>query len=465
MDDLTKRSGIIPWVIACALFMETLDTTIISTSIPKMAYFFAINPLSLKFALTGYLLSLAVFVPISGWIAEKYGVKNVFISAFIVFTISSALCGLSHNIWQLVLFRIIQGFGGAIMMPIGRLILLKIYPRKDLVKVTNYVTIPALFGPILGPLIGGAISTYSSWQWIFLVNLPIGVIGVILAVNFIPPMTPIKVNKFDVWGFIFFAMGLSGISLVLSTVNESVLDLNTKLIILVVSLISGAVYIFNYKASKNPIWNLAIFKIRTFKVTVLGSLFSRIGMGGMSFLLPLFFQIGLHNSPILSGGLLFPMAIAMFITKFLVKIMLKQFGFKKVLIVNTVLLGLSICSFSMINVATSYILIIILCFLNGIFSSMQFSCMNVLTYVDLDTDILSQGTSIASSIQQLSMSFGVACSAIWLNFFLWQYHLDSFSIKAFSDVFLVMGLATLLTSFIFSRLKKMDGACASGHRE
>lgn len=465
MDFSTKRSSIIPWVVACALFMETLDTTIISTSIPKMAYFFVINPISLKLAMTSYLLSLAVFVPISGWIAERYGVKNIFTISFIIFTISSALCGLSHNLWELVLFRVMQGFGGAIMMPIGRLILLKLYPRKDLVKVTNYATIPSLFGPMMGPLVGGAISTYSSWQWIFLVNVPIGVIGIILAVKFIPIMAPIKVNKFDVRGFIFFALGLSGISFVLSTVNESVLDLNTKLIILAVSGISGALYAFNYKTSKNPIWNLAIFKIRTFKITVLGSLFSRIGIGGIPFLLPLLFQIGLHHSPILSGELIFPMAIAMFITKFLVKRILKQFGFKRVLFVNTILLGLSICSFAMINVITSYTLIIILVFLNGAFSSMQFSCMNVLTYVDLETDILSQGTSIASSIQQLSMSFGVACSAICLSFFLKHYPLESFSTRAFSHSFFVIGFATLLTAFIFIRLKKMDGACASGHEE
>ncbi|MBP9742954.1 MAG: MFS transporter [Burkholderiales bacterium] len=465
MTKLAKRSNIIPWVVACALFMETLDTTIISTSIPKMAYFFNVNPISLKLAMTSYLLSLAVFVPISGWIAEKYGVKKVFIFSFIVFTLSSALCGLSHNIAELVLFRIFQGFGGAIMMPVGRLILLKLYPRSDLIRVTNYATIPALFGPMVGPLAGGAISTYSDWQWIFLVNVPVGILGVILAVKFIPVIASKQVKRFDTKGFILFGIGLAGMSIVLSTVHESALSLNNRLIILATAIVSLILYAISYKKSNNPVWNLEIFNIRTFRVTVAGSLVSRIGIGGIPFLLPLLFQMGFNYSPIVSGGLVFPTAIAMFITKFFVKKILKLFGFKSVLVANTILLGLSICSFAFIHNTTSYYLIITLVFLNGAFSSMQFSCMNVLSYVDLDENNLSQGTSIASSIQQLSMSFGIAFSSIWLRLFLSHYPLHSFSTIAFSYSFWVIGISTILTSWIFSNLKAQDGITASGYKE
>jgi EmrB/QacA subfamily drug resistance transporter len=460
-----KKNNIIPWVVACALFMETLDTTIISTSIPQMAYFFGINPISLKLAMTSYLLSLAIFVPISGWVAEKYGVKKVFILSFIIFTISSALCGLSQNLWELILFRILQGFGGAIMMPVGRLILLKLYPRSDLIRVTNYATIPSLFGPMVGPLVGGLISTYSTWQWIFLVNVPIGIMGIILAVRYIPEILPKKVNKLDMQGFILFTIGIAGVSLILNTVHESVLSLETKLIISFISLSSLLLYSFSYKKTKSPVWNLTIFKIRTFRIMVLGSLFSRIGIGGIPFLLPLLFQMCFHYSPVLSGTLIFPMAIAMFIMKFYVKKILKLFGFKQVLVFNTIFLGLSIMSFAFINNSTSYPLVIILVFLNGAFSSMQFSCMNVLTYVDLETDILSQGTSIASSIQQLSMSFGVACSAMCLRFFLAEYSIVDLSIKAFRYSFELIGVFTILTSIIFWYLKKSDGVAASGHKE
>ena len=184
------NKNIILLVVACALFMETLDTTIITTSIPTMALYFGINPISLKLAMTSYLLSLAIFIPISGWIAEKFGIKKIFVISFIIFTLSSALCGFSQNIWELVVFRILQGFGGALMMPVGRLVLLKLYPRSDLVKIINYVTIPALFGPMMGPLVGGVISTYFSWQWIFLINIPIGFIGVVLAIKNIPVIAP-----------------------------------------------------------------------------------------------------------------------------------------------------------------------------------------------------------------------------------------------------------------------------------
>jgi EmrB/QacA subfamily drug resistance transporter len=464
MNDLIKTNKLIPWVIACALFMETLDITIINTSIPKMAQFFNVYPIAMKLALTSYLLSLAVFVPISGWVAEKYGVKKVFISSFIIFTLSSTLCGLSINIWQLVFFRVLQGFGGAIMMPVGRLVLLKLYPRADLIKVTNYATIPSLFGPMAGPLIGGAISTYSNWQWIFLVNMPIGILGIALAIKFIPFINSKEIKKFDIFGFILFAIGLSGISLVLSTMHESAFNSRTKIIILIISSVSIILYLANYKKLKNPVWNLKIFNIRTFRITVLGSLFSRIGIGGIPFLLPLMFQLGFGYSPILSGGLVFPTAVAMFITKFFVKNLLKLFGFRKVLIANTILLGLSICSFAFVNIETNFYIVIALVFFNGAFSSIQFSCMNVLCYVDLDENILSQGTSIASSIQQLSMSFGIALSAIYLGFFLTKYPLKEFASLAFSYSFWTIGGFTILTTIIFFYLKPQDGINVSGYK-
>jgi EmrB/QacA subfamily drug resistance transporter len=460
MKSLIKNNNIILLVLSCALFMEHLDSTIISTSIPKMAYFFAINPLSLKIAMTSYLLSLAVFVPISGWIADKYGTKNIFCLALIIFTVSSALCGLSQNIWELVFFRIIQGFGGAIMTPTARLILLKLYPKKELIKVMSYVAIPGLLGPILGPLVGGAISTYLTWQWIFLVNVPIGVVGIFFAIKFIPKINQVTVNKLNLREFILFSFALAGFSFVLSVVNESVIDFKIQLTVLLLSVISSVWYFYYYKKLKNPIWNLSIFKIKSFRITVLGGFFSRIGVGGIPFMLPLLFQIGLHHSPLLSGILVCPMAVAMFITKFFVKKILTYFGFKRVLLMNTILLGLSICSFTLINSNTSYTLIILLVFLNGAFSSLHYSCLNVLAYVDLDTNILSQGTSIVSSIQQLAMSFGVVFGAICLRFFLHYNSLDRLSVTAFRDSFFVLGVATIITAFIFNKLNKMDGVSA-----
>ena len=337
---------VIPWVIACALFMENLDATIITTAIPSMANSFHISPLSLKLAMTSYLISLSVFIPISGWIADKFGPKKVFLYAIFVFTLSSFFCGISRNLWELILFRVIQGFGGAIMMPVGRLILFKIFPKEDLIRVTNYVTIPALFGPMMGPVIGGLLTTYTSWHWVFLVNIPIGVLGVIFANKFIPFISPLAVENFDTKGFIFFGLGLSSFSFLFTTIHENSISDVLKIFIFTAGLLSFSLYILKYFTSGSKLLNFDVFKVRTFKITVIGSLFCRMGIGGIPFLLPLFFQLAFFMSPLASGLLIFPMAAAMCLMKFLVKRIIRIFGFKKCLIFNTLFLGLSISNLS-----------------------------------------------------------------------------------------------------------------------
>lgn len=447
----------IPWIVACALFMETLDTTIISTAIPTMAASFMINPIALKFALTSYLISLAIFVPISGFIADRFGAKQIFIFALIIFTISSILCGISANLWELVIYRVMQGFGGAIMMPVGRLILLKIFTKQEMISVTNYVTVPALFGPMLGPLAGGILTTYISWHWIFLVNAPIGLIGIIIALKYIPNLEKNTEQKFDKFGFILFATGLAGLSFVLNTSYENLLSYQQILYITILSLVAIVLYFINHRLKTIPLFNFTIFKIRTFSVTVMGSFFSRVGMGGVPFLLPLLFQLGFKYSPLASGLLIAPMALGMITMKFMFKRILFRFGFKHALILNTALLGLSITSFAILRYNSNLLLIITLVFINGLLSSLQFSCMNNLTYIDIDKNLLSQSTSIGSSIQQLSMSLGVSFTAICLKTFLNHYHLTYFNTQSFSYTFLVLGIFTIITTLIFTVLDKNDG--------
>ena len=455
----------IPFVIAFALFMETLDATIISTAIPKIAVNLHTNPISLKVALTSYLLSLAIFIPISGWFADHFGTKKVFITALMIFTMGSLLSGLAMNLQTLVLSRIIQGIGGALMMPVGRLIILKSFPKSELIKVTNYVTIPSLMGPALGPVLGGVIVSYMSWRWIFIVNIPFGIAGAIFALKILDNHINTQSNSLDFIGFVLFGIGLAGFAFALESIGENTLSKEFIITIISSSLMILCIYFIRSYYITAPFLDLTVFKIRTFRITVLGSFLTRCGIGGMPFLLPLFFQLCLGKSPLYSGLLLLPYAIAMLMIKFFVKKGLKIFGFKNLLVANTFLLGLCILVFTLINSQVSFYVLLTILFILGLLTSVQFSCMNVLSYVDLNESNVSKGTSIASAVQQLSMSFGIAISAITLNFLI-GIHGNSFNIPTviFQQVFLVVGLITVFTTFIFVFLKQEDGAEAS-HRK
>lgn len=464
MNTSYRPHKMIPIIVACALFMEIVDTTSLNTSIPIMAVFFGISPLYLKLAITSYIFSLAIFVPISGWIADKYGIRNVFITALIIFTLSSVMCAASTTIWQLIASRILQGMGGAIMLPVGRLILLRSFTKAELVKVTTAVNIPALFGYMIGPLAGGVISTYFSWQWIFLINVPIGILGVILTILYVPKIPAQKVNQFALHEFTFFVLGLSSLSLVISSLRQKLFDNSTLLIFFALSIIFFILYSISYKKSTNRMWNLNIFKIRTFKLTLFGGFFARGSLGGMIFLLPLLFQMGFHDSPIKSGALLLPLAFAMITSKFFTKQLFKAYGFKKVLIVNSLLIAINICTLGLITSSNDLFMIVFLMFFFGIFISIQFSGLQVLIYADLKESSLSQATSIASSMQQIAISIGITLAALILEFMLNQYPINTYSIKAFANTFFIIGILNFVGAITFSFLKPEDGDNASGHQ-
>lgn len=452
----------IPFVIAFALFMETLDSTIISTAIPNIASSIGSDPITLKLALTSYLLSLAIFIPISGWLADRFGTKKIFIIALIVFTVGSLTCGLAFNLDSLVLSRIIQGIGGSLMMPVGRLILLQSFPKNELVKVTNYATIPSLIGPALGPVFGGIIVSYVSWRWIFIVNIPFGIAGVIFARKVLINRVSDNVNNLDFIGFVLFGLALAGLAFSFESIGDSIFSYKTDYNILLASIATLIIYFIRARYIRFPFIDLSVFKIRTFRVTVLGSFISRCGIGGMPFLLPLFYQLGLGMSPLKSGFLLMPYAIGMLLMKFFVKSSLRTFGFKRILLANSFLLSLSILFFTLINLKISIWVSISMLFLHGLLTSLQFSCMNVLNYVDLIDSNRSQGTSIASAIQQLSMSFGIAIAAIALRYFMGT-NVDDFEIQThvFHEAFFTAGLITLLTLAVFYFLDQNDGTEAS----
>lgn len=457
----------IPFIVAFALFMETLDSTIINTAIPKIALALMTDPISLKIALTSYLLSLAIFIPISGWLADRFGSKQIFLVGLSVFTIGSLCAGLAFNLQSLVLFRIIQGIGGALMLPVGRLILFKSFAKHELIKVTTYVTIPSLLGPALGPVLGGLIVTYISWRWIFFVNIPIGIIGIILAYKILPEELNNRraLEKLDFIGFILFSFGLAGFIFAFQFIGENLLSNSVLITMIIASL--GLISLYFLRAHKfpEPFIDLKLFKIRTFSITILGSFFSRCGIAGIPFILPLFFQLGFSKTPLESGLLVLSWAIAMVLMKFFVRDMLKKFGFKNLLLINTFLLGLSMMNFALITAQTATWIIVTLIFINGLLTSMQFTCMNVLSYVDLREDNLSKGTSLGTALQQLSMSLGIALTAIILQYLAGERtHTFHIPIPVFHTTFLILGITTAVSAAIFLLLKKDDGVEASGYK-
>lgn len=462
MDALAKKMT--PWIVATALFMETLDSSIISTAIPKMALDFHIDPINLKVALTCYLLALAIFIPISGWVADKFGTKKTFLSAISLFTVSSLLCGLSHNLMELVFARVLQGIGGALMTPVGRLILVKTFSKSELLRAMTFVTIPGLIGPTLGPVVGGFITTFFSWEWIFYVNIPVGIFGGYLARRYILDYQSAKVAPFDILGFLILGLSLAGLAFGFESIGQGMMSVHYICVLLAAAFTALLAYAWYARSIPHPAVDLRLFSVRTFRINVLGGFCCRLGLGGTPFLLPLLFQIGFGLLPIYSGLLISPIAIAMLSIKPWVKKILARFGFKKTLIVNACLVSVSIMSLALINRTTPYGLIVLLTLIYGLLSSLQFSCMNVLTYVDLDSKDQSTGTSIASTMMQLSWSFGIGLAALWMRIFSGPEHrIIPGHIAPFRDTFLMMGLVVLLSLISFAKLKKTDGASMSGH--
>ena len=448
---------IILLIISLTMFMEAVDTTILNTALPAMSRSLAVNPIDLKIALISYLLSLAIFIPISGWIADKFGVKRVFIIALIVFTLSSMGCGLAHSLLALVIGRSLQGLGGSLTVPVARLIIVRTYERHELISATNRAVMIASIGPMLGPLLGGFITGHYSWRFIFWVNIPVGIILTILSFYKLENTPPRIMPKLDIMGFLFFGSGLAGLTFGLSAFSEDALSLAECSFIILASLLTLLLYSFHSRGKKNPVINIQLLHLRTFKTSILGNLMTRLGFGGLPFLLPLMLQIPLGYSPQLAGLLLAPTAIGTFVTKPFARVLLQKFGFKHLLIVNTALVSCSLASFSLIDQHTSLYLIALLTFTFGMLTTLQYSSMNPLAYADMPSENLHSATSIISTTQQLAQSFGVALSAMCLRYFSSPTVHSNLNILVFKDTFIVAGFITLLSTQVFFQLKPADG--------
>lgn len=446
------------FIVSLALFMEALDTTIINTAIPAMSRSLSVNPIDLKIALISYLLSLAIFIPISGWVADKYGIKRVFLAAVTLFTISSLCCGFAHSLTQLVIARTVQGIGGSFALPVARLILFRSFHRHDVINVMSRVVMVAALGLMLGPVLGGVITHYFSWPWIFWVNIPVGLLAIFMGRVWLTEVPPIHVPRLDKLGFILFGTSLAGFTFGLSALSESFMPLPLAGTIMLTAVLLLVFYVWHSYHRPHPIVKTELFYLRSFQASTLGNLFSRLGFGGVPFLLPISLQVGLGYSAQVSGLLLAPMAFGVLLVKPFTLRLLRYFGYKKLLILNTILVALSCAVFMVINQNTPLYAIAFLTFLFGFLISMQYSGMNSLAYAEVLPEQLSAANSIISTLQQLAQSFGVAVSALLIHYFsIGSSKAFLLTSAVFHKTFFIMGVLTLFSALVFVYLKPEDG--------
>jgi len=465
VNDATKR--ILPWLVAVAFFMEALDTTILNTAVPAIAAALGVAPLAMKAVLSSYTLALAVFIPISGWMADRFGTRAVFSTAIGVFTLGSLLCGLSNSIHLLVACRILQGAGGAMMVPVGRITMVRTFAKSELVRAMTFVAIPGLIGPMLGPLAGGLIIRYFHWSVIFFVNIPIGLIGLYLIYRHLPDYRAEKRRPLDLVGLILFGAGVALLSYVLEVFGEHTLGGREifGLLVIALSLIAG--YGVHARHIRHPLLSLGLFRIRTFRSAVGGSFWTRLGIGGIPFLFPLLYQVGLGFTPVESGLLMMPQAIAAMSLKVTMPKILSRFGYRRVLMTNTIALGIMIASFATIGPSTPVPLIVLQVFCYGFLTSLQYTSMNTLAYADVQASQTSSASTIASTAQQMSISFGVATASLAAAVFLPEGHASDGPqmVSGIHMAFLALATWTALSSLLFRTLRDTDGEGVSQHRQ
>jgi len=462
MTSSTNKSYL-PWVVAAAMFMEQLDSTIVNTAVPAIASSLQVTPLSLKAVVTSYILALAVCIPVSGWMADRFGTRRVFFSAIAIFTFASVLCGLSQSVPMLVAARLLQGMGGALMMPVGRLAIVRTFPKSELLAAMNFVIIPALIGPLLGPTVGGLVVHWMSWREIFFINVPVGLVALYLAHRYMPDFHGDKPRPLDVIGLVLFGSGIALISWLLEVFGEHKLDITSMAVLLLLGICLLMAYWWHAREMLDPLLRLTLLKIRTFRVSVVGGFITRIGIGGLPFLLPLLYQLGLGLPAWQSGLLMMPAAAAAMGMKALASRVLARFGYRQVLVVNTVFMGVTIGLFSQVTAATPLVYIVILGFCQGMFNSLQFSCINTIAYADVDAADSSMASTIASSMQQLSLSFGLATGSLITGWYLGDIPQTNrvMLTGALHHAFLTIAIITIISSLMFRTLRKEDGESVS----
>lgn len=444
----------LPWIAAMAFFMQALDATILNTALPAIAQSLGRSPLAMQSTIISYTLTVAMLIPMSGWLADRFGTRRVFMLAVSLFTLGSLACALSNSLSMLVIFRVIQGIGGAMMMPVARLALLRAYPRSELLPVLNFVTMPGLVGPILGPVLGGVLVTWASWHWIFLINIPIGIAGLFYARKYMPNFTTPR-RSFDMVGFFLFGLSLVLFSSGMELFGEKLVASWIAFAIILSGLGLLWAYIRHARRHPGPLISLNLFNTRTFSVGIAGNIASRLGTGCVPFLMPLMLQVGFGYPALIAGCMMAPTALGSILAKSTVTQILRWFGYRKTLVGITLFIGLMIAQFALQTPAMAVWMLVLPLFILGMAMSTQFTSMNTITLADLTDENASSGNSVLAVTQQLSISLGVAVSAAVLRFY---EGFDSINtVEQFHYTFITMGAITLLSALVFMLLKAKDG--------
>ncbi|MGC1776553.1 MAG: MFS transporter [Xanthobacteraceae bacterium] len=459
-----SKPKIIAMIVGSAIIMQQIDSTVVTTALPQMAISLHTDPIKLSVAVTAYLLSLAVFVPVGGWAADRFGGRSVFRAAIALFTLGSILCGLSGNVVELTAARVLQGFGGAMMVPVGRLVLFRSIDKAALIGTMAYLQVPAQLGPVLGPPIGGFITTYFSWRWIFLINVPLGILGIVLVTLFFDNPKEGDARPFDTPGFVLTGAALFCMMYSIEAAGRGRGDLSELAVLIVLGVATGTLALRHLRHARHPVLDLSVFRIPTFQAGITGGSLFRAGAGSLVFLLPLLLQVVFGMTAFASGTVTFATAVGSMSMKMAAKPVLRRYGFRKVIIVNSVISAAAIAMCGFFTASTPVLLIFILLLVTGFFLSLQYTATQAMGYADIEQPQMSTATSIASMAQQLSRGFGIALSAAVLH---WSLALRDASALGTVDFMVAFGVAAFvaLLNLPFGLVLHHDAAAeVSGHR-
>jgi EmrB/QacA subfamily drug resistance transporter len=457
-----NKERLIPLIVATALFMENMDSTVIATSLPAIAADIGASPLTLKLAITSYLLSLAVFIPASGWTADRFGARMVFSIAIGVFMLGSIGCALSSSVTHFVIARILQGLGGAMMTPVGRLVLLRSIDKSALVNAMAWVTVPALIGPVIGPPLGGFITTYLTWHWIFLINIPIGLLGIFMALRYIDPIRSEDPERFDLYGLLLAGIGLGGIAFGLSIAGLNLVHWTVVVALVGIGTISMTLYVIHAKRTSSPVLDFTLLRLPTMRASIIGGFLFRLGIGALPFLLPLLMQVGFGLSPLRSGLVTFASAVGAMGMKTLAARIIKTFGFRNIMTINAVVSSIFLAACALFTITTPLLLIMILLVVGGFFRSLQFTAINTLAYAEVEPAQMSRATTLVSVNQQLAVSAGVAIGAFSVESTLWFHNTTELIASDFAPGFIVVAVISTISSYFFFQMPADAGHQVSG---
>ena len=459
-----NKQRLIPLIVATALFMENMDSTVIATSLPAIAADIGTSPLTLKLAITSYLLSLAVFIPASGWTADRFGPRLVFSGAVAVFMAGSIGCALSGSVTDFVIARILQGLGGAMMTPVGRLVLLRSIDKSALVNAMAWVTVPALVGPVIGPPLGGFITTYFSWHWIFLINIPIGLLGIVMALRYIDPIKSEDPERFDLYGMVLAGIGLAGIAFGLSVAGLNLLPWSVVAALVAVGAISMTLYVMHARRTGSPVLDFSLLRLSTLRAAIVGGFMFRLGIGALPFLLPLLMQTGFGLTPFQSGLVTFSSAVGAMGMKTLAARVIRAFGFRNLMTVNALISAFFLAACALFTVSTPLLLIMIILVVGGFFRSLQFTAINTVAYAEVEPPQMSRATTLVSVNQQLALSAGVAVGAFSVETTMWLRHVSELNATVFAPAFLVVAVVSAASCWFFWQMPDDAGHEISGRK-